>query len=133
MVDRRKILPATLWAVALSVLGNILVRLIAAQFIAIDPRFQPLGWGPIVFWTVVLTGGAGLVLAALARFTRQPLRVFFWVAVAFLLISFIPDWGIYRNQVFPGTTAAQVWTLVVMHIVAGVITIAVLTTRTRAA
>lgn len=133
MVEQRKIFPATLMAVALSVLGNALVRLVAARVIAIDPRFQPLQWGPIIFWTVTLTFSAGFVLSMLARFAQQPIRAFFWVAVAALLLSFIPDWAIYNAGVFPGTTAAQVLTLAVMHLVAGAITIAVLTTRTRAA
>jgi hypothetical protein len=109
--------PLTVFA---SVIGVLIVRAIA---MAILP--PPYGPGlemimiPIVL-TVVLCTGAVIVFALVARFAKNPIRTFIIISTVFLFISFIPDLMVPS---MPGATWGYAITLMIMHVVAGVITV----------
>jgi hypothetical protein len=132
-----------LWAGPLAVLAavaaNLLVRAAALAAFDISPAFVPLnglgggpgGAGPTIAFTAAGVGGGALLLAVLARFTRRPVTVFRTVALAFLLLSFLPDVAMLNNPAWPGATLESVGTLMAMHVVAGAIAIGLLTTLPR--
>jgi Family of unknown function (DUF6069) len=68
--------------------------------------------------------GATLVFAALERAAEQPVRTFCVVALAVLLVSWVPDFFLTG-----ATTAWGVPTLMAMHVVSGGIMVGALTLR----
>ncbi|GAB4423985.1 MAG: hypothetical protein OHK0015_02220 [Chloroflexi bacterium OHK40] len=123
-----KLLIAGLVALVGSVIGNLLVRVIAVALLRPDPAFLPLGWGPPIVFTVIGVVGAIGVYALLGRFASRPITLFRRVALVVLLISMIPDLLLIANPAgMPGATTGNVIALMVMHVVAWYITVEALT------
>ena len=94
----------------------------------INPQLgRPIGVGEVISSTVADAVGATVVFALLARFTRRPVTIFRIVAVVVLLLSFVTPLAL------PGAPLSLVLTLELMHVLAAVIIVGVLTTRTSAA
>lgn len=119
-----------LGTVVAAVLANLLVYLIGSVVIGYDPQFIVLAnaSGTILF-TVVPAVVAVLLYAALIRFTSNPARIFTNIAVVVLIVSLIPDLT-YIPSV-PGASAGQTAILMLMHVVAAVVIVTMLTTLTR--
>ena len=115
-----------LLTVLAAVAANVVVYFIGSALIGYDPEFIVLSnvSGPIIF-TVVPAIIAVLLYAVLLRFTRNPARIFTIVAAIVLVLSVIPDFT-YIPTV-PGSSSAQTAVLVVMHVVAAVVIVGMLT------
>lgn len=122
----KKGLRAWVWAVV----ANLVVWWLGVSLLTIPPDFPPLaGAGPTIFFTSVGAVGAVLVLALLRRLSDRPAALFRRIAVAFLLLSFVPDLLLLTEggrDAVPGVTVPGVVVLMVMHVVAAVIIIRVL-------
>ncbi|MFN8413262.1 MAG: DUF6069 family protein [Anaerolineales bacterium] len=79
---------------------------------------------PIVL-TVVLCTAAVIVYALVGRFAKNPVRTYVIISVVFLLISFLPDFGVV-SMPMPGAGWPYAITLMIMHVVAGGITVPML-------
>src|SRR5215211_8407458 len=119
-----------LGTVAAAVIANLLVYLLGSVVVGYDPQFIILATasGTILF-TVVPAIVAVLLYAALMRFTSDPARIFKNIAVVVLVISLIPDLT-YIPSV-PGATSGQTAVLMLMHVVAAIVIVSMLTTLTR--
>ncbi len=108
--------------VLVAVIGVLIVRTIA---LAILPEPYAPGLAmiaiPIVL-TLVLCTGAVLVFALVGRFAKNPVRTYLMIASVFLVISFIPDLLVVSAPM-PGAGWPYSITLMVMHVVAGFITV----------
>jgi hypothetical protein len=93
-------------------------------------RFALTVMPPVIF-TIVGVLGAVIVYAVIGRFSRQPVRLFRRVALVTLVVSFIPDILMLITGFNPGTTAANVAVLILMHVVAWAITVGMLTRLAR--
>ena len=115
-----------LLTVLAAVAANVIVYFIGSALIGYDPEFIVLSYvsGPIIF-TVVPAIIAVLLYAVLLRFTRNPARIFTIVAAIVLVLSVIPDFT-YIPSV-PGSSNAQIAVLVLMHAVAAVVIVSMLT------
>lgn len=108
--------------VLVAVIGVLIVRMIA---MAILP--PPYGPGlemimiPIVL-TVILCTAAVVVFALVARFAKNPARTYLIISSVFLILSFLPD-IFAASAPFPGAGWPYAVTLMIMHIVAGFITV----------
>lgn len=113
-------------AVVGSALANaaLLAVVLASNLVA---PFMALSYPPVVFLSAVGAVGATVVYGLLARRGGNYDRTFRRVAVAVLLLSFIPDIGILVGD--PSATLHAVLVLMVMHVVVAAICIAVLTRR----
>jgi hypothetical protein len=119
-----------LGTVVAAVLANLLVYLIGSVVVDYDPQFVVLANpSATILFTVVPAIVAVLLYAALIRFTSNPARIFTNIAVVVLIVSLIPDL-IYIPSV-PGATSGQTAILMVMHVVAAVVIVSMLTTLTR--
>jgi hypothetical protein len=114
------------WAGPLTVLaavvGVLIVRVIARMLLT--PPYAP-GLDMImipIMLTVVLCTGAVLVYALLGHFAKNPVRTYVIISAIFLLISFVPDFGVV-SMPMPGAGWPYAITLMIMHVVAGVITV----------
>jgi hypothetical protein len=70
--------------------------------------------------------GAAAIFAFIGRFTRRPIRIFWGVATVGLLLSFLPI-------ALAGVTGSSAGTLALMHVVAAVTNVGLLTTLGRKA
>src|SRR5215218_1538347 len=119
-----------LGTVAAAVIANLLVYALGSAVVGYDPGFVVLAnaSGTILF-TVVPAIVAVMLYAVLMRFTSNPARIFTNIAVVVLILSLIPDLT-YIPSV-PDATSGQTAILMVMHVVAAVVIVSMLTTLTR--
>jgi hypothetical protein len=105
-----------------AVVGVLIVRSIAMAIL--PPPYAP-GLAMImipIFLTVVLCTAAVIVFALVARFAKNPIRTYIIISVIFLFISFIPDIAV-ASAPMPGAGWPYSITLMIMHVVAGFITV----------
>jgi hypothetical protein len=129
-VGRGRFVLVGLATVAAAVIANLLVYLLGSVVVGYDPQFIVLAnaSGTILF-TVIPAIVAVLLYAALMRFTSNPARIFTSIAVVVLIVSLIPDLT-YIPSV-PGASSGQTAVLMLMHVVAAVVIVSMLTTLTR--
>ena len=101
----------------LASLVNILIWLAlrgAFETIRVGPPGEevPFWSGAVVLFSMVAALGAGAVHALISRLTRNPNRVFWWISVVVLLVSFLTPIGIKNPSV------SVVFGLELMHVVA---------------
>jgi hypothetical protein len=114
-----------------AVAANVLVYVIGRAVIPVDPRFIVLTTvQPTIIFTIVPAIVAVLLYALLLRLTTNPERIFTWIAAVVLVLSIVPD--LTYIPTVPGATAGQTALLVVMHVVAAVVIVAMLTGLARA-
>lgn len=133
-VDRNKIPRAAALAVGYSVAANLIARQLLGQVIEFPAGFLPLTPGPIAVFTLIGTAMGGLVFWLMARALPNPLRPFQVVALAALVLSIIPNLVLMGNPQMapmPGGTPQAFGVLIVFHVIAGLITIFVLSRMTR--
>jgi uncharacterized membrane protein YhaH (DUF805 family) len=75
-----------------------------------------------VMLTLILCTGAVIVYALVGRFAKNPIRTYVIISAVFLVISFLPDIAV-ASAPFPGAGWAYAITLMIMHVVAGFITV----------
>ena len=114
-----------------AIVGVLIVRMIAR--LILQPPYAPglaMIMIPIVL-TLVLCTAAVLVFALVGRFAKNPVRTFIIISFVFLIISFLPDIAAASMRM-PGAGWPYSITLMIMHVVAGVITVLMLTRFTLA-
>lgn len=111
-------------AVVLSVVANALV-LQAALARSVAPGFRPLSLPSVAFLSAAGAAGAAVVYWLLRRSVDEPVRTFRRLAVAVLVVSFVPDVALLAFD--PAATVAGVVVLVVMHVVVAGISVGLLT------
>ena len=116
-----------------AIIGVLIVRTIAR---AILPAPYAPGLAMIaipIILTLVLCTGAVIVFALVGRFAKKPVRTYFIISVVFLVISFLPDLMVpSMGAAMPGATWGYAITLMIMHVVAGFITVYMLIKLTTA-
>ncbi len=108
-----------------SILGVLIVRVLAVAILHPDTVPMSLGWVLPVLFTLVLVTGAVLVFALVARFAKNPIRLYQIIALVFLLISFLPDIGFAQSSM-PGANWPNAIALMVMHVTAWAIGVTML-------
>ena len=124
-----------LWAGPLAAISaavaNAAVYFVASALGAMPQDFVVQGSGPItlapvVFSSLIGAAGATLVSTVVALLSRRPIRTFRVVALVVLVLSFATPLTI------PGAPLSMILTLELMHVVAAVVIVGVLTTLARA-
>ena len=127
-----RIAVATLVAAVAAAVVNVILRALAVALFDIpQPEFEPLQLRAVVVSTVSGVVAAGVVFAIVARFARDPVRVFVIIAAVALVLSlWAPiSLGLADPPENPGTDAGSVGTLIVMHVVAAAIAVGALVSR----
>jgi hypothetical protein len=122
VIQLRKLWWAGPLTVLAAIIGVLIVRAIA--MLILQPPYAP-GLAMImlpVMLTLILCTGAVIVYALVGRFARNPIRTYVIISAVFLIISFLPDIAVVSAP-FPGAGWAYSITLMVMHVVAGFITV----------
>jgi len=114
------------WAGPLTVLTAIVgVLIVRAIAMSILPAPYAPGLAMLmlpVILTLILCTGAVLVFALVGRFAKNPIRTYLIISSTFLVISFLPDIAAVSAP-FPGAGWPYSVTLMIMHVVAGFITV----------
>jgi hypothetical protein len=121
-IQLKKLLWVGPLTVLTAVIGVLIVRSIAMAIL--PPPYAP-GLEMIfipIFLTVVLCTAAVVVYALVVRFAKNPIRTYIIISVIFLFISFIPD-ILAVSAPMPGAGWPYSITLMIMHVVAGFITV----------
>jgi Family of unknown function (DUF6069) len=121
-VPVRRLLRVGALAAVLSASANSLVLAIASSLfgaIVISPHGM-VTLGQVVGASVAGAVGAVAIFALTGRFTRRPIRIFWGVAAVGLVLSFVPI-GLV------GATGSSAGTLALMHVVAAVTNVGLLT------
>jgi len=108
--------------VLVAIIGVLIVRAIARAIL--HPPYAPglaMIMIPIVL-TLILCTAAVIVFALVGRFTNNPVRTYIIISSVFLVISFLPDLGVVHAP-FHGAGWPYSITLMIMHMVAGFITV----------
>lgn len=120
--------PLTVFA---SIVGVLIVRAIAMAILT--PPYAPgleMIMIPIIL-TVVLCTAAVVVYALVGRYAKNPVRTYIIISSVFLVISFLPDIAAVSAPM-PGAGWPYASTLMIMHVVAGFITVYMLIKLTAA-
>jgi Family of unknown function (DUF6069) len=115
-------------SIGVAVLADLLVRTVAIAFFGVPEGFvslqAPFLIGSIAFFGVLAT----LVFALVARFARRPVRLYRLLASIALLASLLlPILALSGQFPAPGMTLHIFWTMIVMHCVAALILVSLLT------
>ncbi|HET7035196.1 MAG TPA: DUF6069 family protein [Thermomicrobiaceae bacterium] len=129
----RRLPPAALLAAAVAAGANALIYLAASGLglisgtvaVATPAGNQPLAMAPVVISSILGTFAAALVFAVIALIARRPDPLFRVVATVFLVLSLAAPLTI------PDAPAAMKVSLVLMHVVAWGVSVALLTTLAR--
>ena len=123
-IQLRRLLWVGPLTVLASVIGVLIVRAIAMAIL--PPPYAP-GLAMImisIVLTVVLCSAAVVVFALVGRFAKKPIRTYIIISSIFLVISFLPDLAVpSMAAVMPGANWGYAITLMIMHVVAGFITV----------
>jgi hypothetical protein len=129
-VDWTRFALVGLGTIGAALVANLAVYAVGGAVVGYDPRFLPLATaGGTVFFTLVPAVIAVLLYALLLRFARSPERVFTIVAVVVFVVTLIPDFTVIPTV--PGVSAGQTAVLLVMHLVAAVVIVRMLTGLSR--
>ncbi len=112
----------------LSASANTLVLAIASSLLGavVIPPDGTVTFGQVVGASVAGAVSAVVIFAIIGRFTLRPVRVFLGVAAVGLFLSFLPI-------TLAGATGSSAGTLALMHVVAAVTNVGLLTTLGRKA
>jgi Family of unknown function (DUF6069) len=127
-VSAGRLLRVGVLAAVLSAGANALVLAIASSFLGaiVIPPEGVVTFGQVVGASVAGAVGAAAIFAVIGRFTRRPIRMFWGVATVGLILSFLPI-------ALVGVTGWSAGTLALMHVVAAVTNVGLLTTLGRVA
>jgi hypothetical protein len=114
----RRLLALGAGLVLAATVANVLIAMALRNGLGVPAAFTPLSTPAVGSLTVVGMIGATLVFAWVARTQADPRRIFFLIAVAGLIVSWLPDLAIWATAVFPGTTTTGILSLMALHMVA---------------
>jgi hypothetical protein len=123
------ILKKTAYAVVSAVIVNLVFIFIVKLFVHPPSTFSPFFYNLIALYTALGVTGAGIVYAIIKKFTPRYNKVFTWISIITLVLSLIPDIGIYTSPGPDdiGATIPIVIILMLTHVFAAYIAVRKLT------
>jgi hypothetical protein len=117
-------------SVLAALVANLIVRFILGMLLDLPGEFAPLQFGAIAFLTILGTSAGAVVFYLISRRSNNPIRIYWIVAMVVLVLSIIPNFVMMANpglMPFPGGSALTFGVLIVFHVVAGLVSVWVLT------
>jgi hypothetical protein len=109
-----------------ALIANLIVYAIGDALVGYDSDFVVLATpGGTIIFTLFFGTLAVLVYAAVLRLSRNPVRHFTWISAVALIVSIIPDLTYIPGV--EGASNGQTAVLIVMHVVAAAVIVAMLT------
>lgn len=131
-VNRGRYALVGLGTVLAAALANALAYVVGDAIVRYDPDFVELGSAVgIAVFTMIPATIAVLLYAVLLRRAQRPAHAFTRISAVILVLSLIPDLVFIPGE--PGASNGQTAVLMVMHAVAAVVIVGLLTTFARPA
>jgi uncharacterized protein DUF6069 len=133
-VDIRRLFWVGPLAMIAPAIANVIVREVAVAVGAVPANLEILQWPGIIGSTMIQVLLGVIVFAVIARFSRRPIWLFRVVAVVALLLSFSsPLMAAAGLAPIPGLSisTSTVVSMMIMHVVAAVTSVGILTTLAR--
>jgi uncharacterized membrane protein YozB (DUF420 family) len=133
-ISQERVAARKLWwvgplTIIVAALANLLVRTIAVMFFGVSDGFRYFQAPVIISSTALFLLLAFLAFILVGRFARRPVRFYRILALVALLVSFLnPALALAGLFPVPGMTTHIFWTMIIMHCVAAIITVSLLTT-----
>ncbi len=116
---RHGLLKAAATTAAVATAANLAIWAITDALVDVPERFTPLQPGSVVFMTLLGVALAAVFLRLLAGRTDRPADTFRRIVPVALVLSLVPDIGIWASGAYEGAAEAQtVLPLMAMHVVA---------------
>ena len=116
---RRGLLAAAATTAGVATVANLAVYALTDALVDVPERFTPLQPGSVVFMTILGVVLAAAFLRVLAGRSDTPVETFRKIVPVALVLSLIPDIGIWASGAYAGAAEAQtVLPLMAMHVVA---------------
>ena len=112
--------------VVVATAAEVILATVLRGALGVPAGFSPLSAPAVATGTIAGMIGATVVFGWMARNRPDPRGAFVRVAVAALVVSWLPDLGIWVTGVFPHTTGAGILSLMALHPVAAAFAIGVL-------
>ena len=106
--------------------AELLLAIVLRAVFAVPAGFSPLAAPAVATMTVVGMIGATVVFGWMAGARQDPRAAFVRIALVALVLSWVPDLGIWITGVFPHTTGAGIISLMALHPVAAGFAIGIL-------
>lgn len=114
--------------IVIAALVNMTIRTIAVAFFGVPDSFTQLQAPVVIASTVIFLVLALVAFILVGRFARRPVRFYRILALVALLVSFLnPVMAMTGQFPAPGMTLTIFWTMIAMHVVTALITVALLT------
>jgi hypothetical protein len=125
----RKLLWVGPLTIIVAVIANLMVRTIAVTFFGVPDGFMYLQAPVVAGSTTIFLLLALLAFILVDRFARRPIRFYRILALGALFVSFLnPVLALAGLFPVPGMNMRIFWTMIVMHCVAAIVTVGILTT-----
>lgn len=95
---------------------NELLRSILEGLLDIPPTFEPFTRPAVLFLTAVGVTAGALTFVLVVRWAREPVRTYRWLALAALLVSWVPNILLPGSPRFPQATWPLAMGLALLHI-----------------
>lgn len=106
--------------------AEVTLAMVLRSALGVPAGFSPLTAPAVATVTIAGMIGATAVFGWMARVRPDPRAAFVRIAVAALVLSWLPDLGIWIAGVFPHTTEAGILSLMALHPVAAAFAIGIL-------
>ena len=106
--------------------AEVILAMVLRGALGVPAGFSPLTTPAVATSTIAGTIGATVLFGWLAGVRPDPRAAFVRIAVAALVLSWLPDLGIWVTGVFPHTTGAGILSLMALHPVAAAFAIGIL-------
>jgi hypothetical protein len=106
--------------------AEVILAMVLRNALGVPAGFSPLTAPAVATMTIAGMIGATVVFGWMARVRPDPRGAFVRIALAALVLSWVPDLGIWITGVFPHTTGSGIVSLVALHPVAAAFAIGIL-------
>lgn len=124
--SRGRLVAAGAVLVVAATAADLVVAMVLRRAFGVPAGFSPLTVPAVATMSVAAMIAATVVFGWLARVRPDPRPAFVRIAVVALVLSWLPDLGIWVTGVFPHTTGAGIASLMALHLVAAAFAIGIL-------
>ena len=106
--------------------ADVILAMVLRGALGVPAGFSPLTFPAVATMTIAGMIGATVVFGWLAHTRPDPRAAFVRIAIAALVLSWLPDVGIWITGVFPHTTGAGIVSLMALHPIAAGLAVGIL-------
>ena len=111
---------------AVATAADLILAMVLRSALQVPAGFTPLTTPSVASMTIVGMIGATAVFGGMARMRSDPRATFVRIALAALVLSWLPDLVIWVTGIFSATTATGILSLMALHVVAAACAVGIL-------